>query len=193
VSSVGPLAKANYFSSKKLSFGVRFHILHHHGRSIQSGRIIKATIAAGMSAQPQIDKMVEQICLLSKEVIRLRGQLTIHPQPAHDVRTHVLEPQPQRTPVAWRRLSYAEGYAQNEEEPPRCCSRSPTRECSHHPTVAMRSEHSCKIQTSHRGREESHHSCCSMLNSSSSSGSHWERPRRKAEENSRHHQLAHQY
>ena len=142
---MGPLQKANYFSSKKLSFGVRFHLLHHHGRSIQSGCIIKANIVVGMSAQPQIDKMVEHICLLSKEVIGLRGQLTVHPQPAHDIPTHVLQPQPQRTPVAWRRLSYAEGYAQNEEEPPRCHSCSPTRERSHHPTVPVRSEHSRKV------------------------------------------------
>ncbi|KAJ6951740.1 hypothetical protein NC653_041016 [Populus alba x Populus x berolinensis] len=47
--------------------------------------ITDANIVTGMLVQPQIKKMAEQICLLSKEVIRLRGQLTVHPQPHHDV------------------------------------------------------------------------------------------------------------
>jgi hypothetical protein len=36
------------------------------------GHITDANVAAGTSAQPQIEKMVEQIRLLSKEVVRLR-------------------------------------------------------------------------------------------------------------------------
>jgi proline racemase len=75
-----------------------------------SGHITDANIIAGTSAQPQIEKMAEQICLLSKEVVRLRGQLMVHPQLAHDVPTHILPPQPQRTPVTRRHLNYVEGY-----------------------------------------------------------------------------------
>ncbi|KAJ6947402.1 hypothetical protein NC651_001940 [Populus alba x Populus x berolinensis] len=36
--------------------------------------------------------MTEQICLLFKEVIRLRGHLIVHPQPAHDVPAHNVPP-----------------------------------------------------------------------------------------------------
>jgi proline racemase len=54
--------------------------------------ITDANIIVGTSAQPQIEKMVEQIRLLSKVVIKLRRQLTVHPQPAQDVPTHILPP-----------------------------------------------------------------------------------------------------
>jgi hypothetical protein len=55
--------------------------------------IVYANVIAGTSSQPQINKMTEQIRLLSKEVIRLRGQIPTHSQPAHDVPTHILPPQ----------------------------------------------------------------------------------------------------
>jgi len=155
--------------------------------------ITDANIIAGTSAQPHIEKMVKQIRLLSKVVIKLRRQLTVHPQPAQDVPTHILPPQPQKTPITRKRLSYVEGYRQNEEEPPRNCSRSPTRERSHRPKVLVRSEHSHIVQTSHHGKERVHHFHRSMLDSFSSSGSHRERPRKKAKKNSRHHQPTHQY
>jgi len=51
--------------------------------------IIYANVVAGTSSQPQIDKMTEQIRLLSKEVIGLRGKIPTHSQPAHDVPTHL--------------------------------------------------------------------------------------------------------
>jgi len=88
--------------------------------------IIYANVVAGTSSQPQIDKMTEQIRLLSKEVIGLRRKIPTHSQPAHDVPTHILPPQPQRTPIAHRCLNYVEEYEQKEEEPPRCHSSSPT-------------------------------------------------------------------
>jgi hypothetical protein len=50
------------------------------------GHIMDAHIAAGKSIQPQIEKMAEHIRLLSEEVIRLSGQLTIHPQHHHDMK-----------------------------------------------------------------------------------------------------------
>ena len=123
----------------------------------------------------------------------MRGQLTVHPQPTRDVPTHNLPPQPHRTPIARRCLSYVEGYGQNEKEPPKQRSHSLGREHLHHPTVPLKSEHSHRVHTSHRGRERSHHSHCSMLDSSSSSDLHRERPRKEVEENSRHHQPDHQY
>jgi len=98
-----------------------------------------------------------------------------------------------KTPIARRHLSYVEGYGQNEEEPPRHHSRSPTQERSHRPKVPVRSEHSHIVQTSHHGKERVHHFHRSMLDSFSSSGSHRERPRKKAKKNSRHHQPTHQY
>ncbi|KAH8480366.1 hypothetical protein H0E87_030575 [Populus deltoides] len=79
--------------------------------------------------------MVEQIHLLSKEVIRLRGQITVHPQPARDVPAYNLPPRPHR--IARRCLSYIEGYGQNEEEPPKQRSHSLARECSHRPTIPL--------------------------------------------------------
>ncbi|KAL9403032.1 hypothetical protein Peur_000004 [Populus x canadensis] len=79
--------------------------------------------------------MVEQICLLSKEVVRLRVQLTVHPQPHHNVPAYNLPPQPQRTPITRRRLSYVEGYRKNKEEPPKRRSRSPIREHSYCPKI----------------------------------------------------------
>jgi len=48
----------------------------------------------GHVTDAQIEKMAEQIRLLSEEVIRLRGQLTVHPQPLHDVLVCDLPPQP---------------------------------------------------------------------------------------------------
>uniref|UniRef100_A0A2K2CAH6 Uncharacterized protein n=1 Tax=Populus trichocarpa TaxID=3694 RepID=A0A2K2CAH6_POPTR len=59
--------------------------------------------------------------------------------------------------------------------------------------VPIRSEHSCKNQTSQRGREKDHPSHRSKSDSSSSSGSHRERHRKRAEEVSEHHRPAHQY
>ena len=136
--------------------------------------------------------MVEQIHLLSKEVIRLRGQLIVYPQPARDVPTHNLPPQPHRTPITRRRLSYVEGYGQNEKEPPKQRPHSLAWEHSHRPTVPLKSEHSHRVHISHCGREISHHSRCSMLDSSSSSDLHREKPWKRDEENSRHHQPDHQ-
>jgi hypothetical protein len=89
-----------------------------------------------------------------------------------------------------QKLGSNKGYGQNEEESPRRRSHSPTQERSHYATVPVRSEHSCRVQTSHRRREKHRHSHHSMLNSSSSSGPYQERPRRRVEENSRHHQPA---
>jgi hypothetical protein len=54
--------------------------------------------------------MAKQIRLLSKEVIKLKGQIPVHPQPAHDVLAYILPPQPQKTSITRRRLCYAEGY-----------------------------------------------------------------------------------
>ncbi|KAH8518370.1 hypothetical protein H0E87_000278 [Populus deltoides] len=106
------------------------------------GHITDANFAAGTSTKPQIEKMVEQIRLLSEEVVRLRVQLTVHPQPHHNILAHNLPLQPQRTLIARRRLSYVKGYGHNKEEPLRRRSRSPTREHSYCPTIPVRSEHS---------------------------------------------------
>ncbi|KAJ6963402.1 hypothetical protein NC652_001889 [Populus alba x Populus x berolinensis] len=54
--------------------------------------ITDANIVVGTSAQPQIEKITKQIHLLSKEVIRLRGKMPTHSQPAHCVQTHILPP-----------------------------------------------------------------------------------------------------
>jgi len=93
----------------------------------------------------------------------------------------------------WFYLGMSWTHVQNKREPLRCLSRSPTREHSHHPIVPLRSEHSCKNQTSHHRREKDHPSHRSMLDSSSSSGPHRERYRKRVEEVSEHHRPAHQY
>ena len=171
--------KAIYFSIKKLSFDDCSIYYTNIAYPYTPRHIINANIVAGTSAQPQIEKMVEQIHLLSKEVIRLRGKFTVHPQPARDVPAHNLPPQPHRTPITRRCLNYVKGYGQNEEEPPKQRSHSLARECSHRPTVPLKSEHSHRVHTSHHGRERSHHSRCSMLDSSSSYDLHRERPRKR--------------
>jgi len=104
---------------------------------------------------------------------------------------HIL--QPQRTFVAQRCLSYLEEYRQNEEEPLRHRSYSPTQEHSRHPTIPLQSEHSCRAHTSHHERERSHHSHRPILDSSSSSDSHQQWPRKRIKEGSWHHHLVHQY
>ena len=74
------------------------------------GHITYANIVAGTSAQPQIEKIIEQIHLLSKEVIRLRGKMPTFSEPAHYIPTHILPPQPQKTHVAQRCISYVVEY-----------------------------------------------------------------------------------
>ncbi|KAJ6963394.1 hypothetical protein NC652_001882 [Populus alba x Populus x berolinensis] len=74
------------------------------------GHITYANIVASTFAQSQIEKITEQIHLLSKKVIRLRGKMPTHSQPAHYVPTHILPPQPQKTHVAQRCISYVEEY-----------------------------------------------------------------------------------
>ncbi|KAJ6947261.1 hypothetical protein NC651_001834 [Populus alba x Populus x berolinensis] len=74
------------------------------------GHITYANIVAGTSTQPQIEKIIEQIHLLSKNVIKLRGKMSTLSQPTHYVPTHILPPQPQKTHATQRRISYVEEY-----------------------------------------------------------------------------------